>query len=80
MDADANGSSSKLANSSAGSRAELLGEQLVHLVGVRRRHPVEQAAEFPGQLFAEGAGAGRDDLPEFDVGRAQVGEGLRESA
>ena len=58
--------------------AELLGEQLVHLACVCRRHPVEQAAEFPGQLFAEGARAGRDDLPEFDVGGAQVGEGLRE--
>src|SRR6202020_1087514 len=58
--------------------AELLGEQLVHLACVWRRHPVEQAAEFPRQLFAEGARAGRDDLPEFDVGGAQVGEGLRE--
>ena len=58
--------------------AELLGEQLVHLVGVGGRHPVEQAAEFAGQRLAERAGAGRDDLPELDVRRPQVGEGLRE--
>ncbi len=58
--------------------AELLFEKLVYLVFVCRWHPVEQAAELAGQLLAESAGAGRDDLAELDVGRAQVGEGLGE--
>ena len=58
--------------------AELLGEELVHLFGVGGRHPVEQAAEFAGQRFAECAGAGRDDLPELDVRRTQIGKGLRD--
>ena len=47
-------------------------------VGVRRRHPVEQAAELAAQLLAERAGAGRDDLAELDVGGAEVGERLRD--
>ena len=58
--------------------AELLDEELVHLFGVGGWHPVEQAAEFAGQRFAERAGAGRDDLAELHVRRPQVGEGLRE--
>jgi hypothetical protein len=49
----------------------------VDLIGVGRGHPVEQAAELAAQLLAERAGAGRDDLTEFDVGRAQIGERLR---
>ena len=56
--------------------AELLVEQLVHLVGVGGRHPVEQAAELPGHRLAERARAGRDDLAELDVRRTQVGERL----
>ena len=62
----------------AGSSPSSSLEQLVHLVGVGGRHRVEQAAELPGQRFAERARAGRDDLAELDVGGAQVGERLRD--
>ena len=58
--------------------AEVLDEQLVHFVGVGRRHSVEQAAELAAQRFAERARAGRDDLAELDVGRAEVGEDVRD--
>ena len=57
--------------------AQFGGEQFVYFCCVCRRDAVEQAAEFTRQLFAERAGAGGDDLAEFDVGRAKVGEGLR---
>jgi hypothetical protein len=56
--------------------AELLLEQPVHFARVGGWDRVEQAAELPGQRFAERAGAGRDDLAELDVGGAQVGERL----
>ena len=58
--------------------AELLLEQPVYGLGVGGRYGVEQGAELTGQRFAECAGAGRDDLAEFDVGGTQVGEGLRD--
>ena len=65
-------------NSLAGLVAELLLEQLVHLVGVGGRDRVEQAAELPAQLLTEGTRAGRDDLAELDVGGSQIGERLRD--
>ena len=61
-----------------GLAAELCAQQLVHLLGVGGRYPVQQAAELAGQRLAEGTGAGGDDLAELDVGRAEIGEGLRD--
>ena len=58
--------------------AELLGEELVHLARVGGWHPVEQAAEFARQRFAERAGAGGNDLSELHIRRPQVGERLRD--
>ena len=77
MDADANGVFLEFGEQLRRVAAELVGDELVHLAGVGGRHPVEQAAEFAGQRLAERAGAGRDDLPELDVRRPQVGERLR---
>ncbi len=57
--------------------AEFLDEELVHLIGVGRWHPVEQAAELAAQRLTEGPRARRDDLAELDVGGAQVRERLR---
>ena len=76
MDAEANGCSSNEANRFAGSSPSSSLNSLctspVSAGGTRssrlrnsRRH-----------LLAERAGAGRDDLAELDVGRAQVGERL----
>ena len=61
-----------------GVAAELIDEELVHLLGVGGRHPVEQAPEFAGQRLTECAGTGRDDLPELHVRRPEVGEGVGE--
>jgi len=55
-----------------------LGQRIGNLGGVGRRHRVEQAAELPRQRFAERPGARGDDLAELDIGRAQVGERLRD--
>ena len=48
--------------------AEFLLEELVHLFGVGRWHPVEQAAELARHRLAKRARAGGDDLAELDVG------------
>ena len=58
--------------------AEVLDEELVDLLGVGGRHPVQQAAELARQRLAERSGARRDDLPELDVGGTEVGEGVRQ--
>jgi hypothetical protein len=58
--------------------AELPLEQFLHFIRVGGRYRAEQAAELAGQRLAERARTGRDDLAEFDVGRAQIDERLRD--